>query len=146
MAMDPDKKKEIVADLEAFRSGKDFYAKIGKPWKYGYLLSGSPGTDKSTMIATIANYLDYDIYDLELTSLFIETTGMSIIVIEDIDYSLDLTSERKKKKDDKEDDDKEDSNDGKPPVKPPGDNEKQSKVTLSGLLNFINGYMVGVRR
>ncbi|XP_042424573.1 AAA-ATPase At3g28580-like [Zingiber officinale] len=148
MAMDPDKKKEIVADLEAFRSGKDFYAKIGKPWKRGYLLYGPPGTGKSTMIAAIANYLDYDIYDLELTSvkdntelrkLFIETTGKSIIVIEDIDCSLDLTGERKKKKDDKEDDDKEGSSDGKPPVKPPGDNEKQSKVTLSGLLNFIDG-------
>ncbi|KAG6484742.1 hypothetical protein ZIOFF_053267 [Zingiber officinale] len=69
MAMDPDKKKEIVTNLEAFRSGKDFYAKIGKPWKCGYLLYGPPGTGKSTMIAAIANYLDYDIYDLELTSV-----------------------------------------------------------------------------
>ncbi|XP_042461617.1 AAA-ATPase At3g28580-like [Zingiber officinale] len=148
LAMDPDKKREIVADLEAFRSGKDFYAKIGKPWKRGYLLHGPPGTGKSTMIAAIANYLDYDVYDLELTSvkdntelrkLFIETTGKSIIVIEDIDCSLDLTGERKKKKkkDDKEEDGKE--GDRKPPVKPHGDDEKQSKVTLSGLLNFIDG-------
>lgn len=49
------------------------------------------------MIATIANYLNYDIYDIELTmvhnnddlrKLFIETTGKFIIVIEDMTAPL----------------------------------------------------------
>ncbi|BAT00442.1 Os07g0192800 [Oryza sativa Japonica Group] len=103
LAMDPAKKKDIMDDLDAFRDGKDYYARIGKAWKRGYLLHGPPGTGKSTMIAAMANYLDYDIYDVELTSvatntdlrrLFIETKGKSIIVIEDIDCSVDLTGER----------------------------------------------------
>nr|CAD1818360.1 unnamed protein product [Ananas comosus var. bracteatus] len=109
----------------------------------------APGTGKSTMIAAMANFLNYDIYDLELTAvksntelrkLFIETTGKSIIVIEDIDCSLDLTSDRKAKKkksaDDKETEDKKNA----PPPLPPGmEDREKSKVTLSGLLNFIDG-------
>ncbi|KAK7843735.1 aaa-atpase [Quercus suber] len=43
---------------------------------------------RSSMIAAMANHLEYDIYDLELTTL--------IIVIEDIKCSLDLTGQRKK--------------------------------------------------
>ncbi|KAL0385000.1 UNVERIFIED_CONTAM: AAA-ATPase ASD, mitochondrial [Sesamum radiatum] len=59
------------------------------------------------MIAAMANLLDYDVYDLELTSvkdntelrrLLTETTAKSIIVIEDIDCSLDLTGQRTKRK------------------------------------------------
>ncbi|PHT91816.1 hypothetical protein T459_06929 [Capsicum annuum] len=67
--MDPKKKEEIINDLVAFTKGKDYYFKVGKPWKCGYLLYGPPGTGKSTMIAAIANFLNYDSYDLELTSV-----------------------------------------------------------------------------
>ncbi|RLM86038.1 hypothetical protein C2845_PM04G05070 [Panicum miliaceum] len=104
LAMDPAKKREIMDDLDAFRKGKEYYRRIGKAWKRGYLLYGPPGTGKSSMIAAMANYLDYDIYDIELTSvstntelrrMFIDTKGKSIIVIEDIDCSLDLTGKRR---------------------------------------------------
>ncbi|RVW46653.1 AAA-ATPase ASD, mitochondrial [Vitis vinifera] len=113
LAMESKKKEEIVNDLTIFRTRKDYYSKIGKAWKRGYLLHGPPGTGKSSMIAAMANLLNYDIYDLELTSvkdntelrkLLIETTSKSIIVIEDIDCSLDLTGQRKKKKEKEEED------------------------------------------
>ncbi|KAF3322031.1 putative mitochondrial chaperone BCS1-B [Carex littledalei] len=143
IAMDPEKKREIIDDLVTFREGKEYYKQIGKAWKRGYLLYGPPGTGKSTMIAAIANFMEYDVYDLELTAvktntelrkIFIETTGKSIIVIEDIDCSLDLTGKRKEKKKEKDDDEKESK-------KLPGMEEKEenSKLTLSGLLNFIDG-------
>ncbi|XP_002461625.2 AAA-ATPase ASD, mitochondrial [Sorghum bicolor] len=159
LAMDPAKKREIMDDLDAFRNGKDYYARIGKAWKRGYLLYGPPGTGKSTMIAAMANYLDYNIYDIELTSvatntdlrrMFIETKGKSIIVIEDIDCSLDLTGNRSKKKPKKApvlvpgpgpaDDDVTKA----PPPASEGEQSSPrdataSKVTLSGLLNFIDG-------
>ncbi|MED6184134.1 AAA-ATPase ASD, mitochondrial [Stylosanthes scabra] len=144
LAMDPKKKEEIVKDLVKFKKGKEYYEKIGKAWKRGYLLYGPPGTGKSTMIAAMANFMNYDIYDLELTAvkentelrkLLIETSGKSIIVIEDIDCSLDLTGQRKKKKEEKDAEEKE-----KDPVKKAkSEEEKGSKVTLSGLLNFIDG-------
>ncbi|KAG2640610.1 hypothetical protein PVAP13_2KG106600 [Panicum virgatum] len=107
LAMDPAKKKEIMDDLDAFRKGKEYYRRIGKAWKRGYLLHGPPGTGKSSMIAAMANYLDYDIYDIELTSvttntelrrMFIGTKGKSIIVIEDIDCFLDLAGKRRRRK------------------------------------------------
>ncbi|KAG7563897.1 AAA+ ATPase domain, partial [Arabidopsis suecica] len=145
LAMDPVKKEGIKKDLIKFSKGKDYYKKVGKPWKRGYLLFGPPGTGKSTMIAAIANFLDYDVYDLELTTvkdnselkkLLLDTTSKSIIVIEDIDCSLDLTGQRKKKK---EEDEEEDGEDKKEAEKKPKVDEKQSKVTLSGLLNSIDG-------
>ncbi|KAJ6368136.1 hypothetical protein OIU77_021464 [Salix suchowensis] len=155
LAMETKMKEGIKKDLTRFSKGKDYYAKIGKAWKRGYLLYGPPGTGKSTMISAMANFLDYDIYDLELTTvkdnselrkLLIETTGKSIIVIEDIDCSLDLTGQRKKTKekdgDDDDDDDKSDKE--KDPIskkkfEAEKENKNRSKVTLSGLLNFIDG-------
>ncbi|KAF3443173.1 hypothetical protein FNV43_RR12854 [Rhamnella rubrinervis] len=85
----PEKKEEIINDLDKFRLGKDYYSKIGKAWKRGYLLYG-PGNGKSSMIAAMANYLEYDIYDLELTAvkdntdlkkLLIDTSNKSIIMV-----------------------------------------------------------------
>lgn len=147
VAMEPEKKQEIIEDLLNFSQSKDFYARIGKAWKRGYLLYGPPGTGKSTMIAAMANLLNYDVYDLELTAvkdntelkkLLIEITGKSIIVIEDIDCSLDLTGQRKKKKTEKETDDQNEQEKKETKSKVPNE-ESLSKVTLSGLLNFIDG-------
>ncbi|XP_076946045.1 AAA-ATPase At3g28580-like [Bidens hawaiensis] len=142
LAMDPNNKKKIMDDLLTFSKSKDYYNKVGKSWKRGYLLYGPPGTGKSSMIAAMANFLDYDIYDLELTSvdnntelrkLLIGTSHKSIIVIEDIDCSLDLTGQRKKENADNE----EEQIKGR--VHEKDEKEKKSEVTLSGLLNFIDG-------
>ncbi|XP_044949506.1 AAA-ATPase At3g28580-like isoform X1 [Hordeum vulgare subsp. vulgare] len=146
LAMHPDEKEAVVDELMAFQESKDYYAKVGKAWKRGYLLYGPPGTGKSTMIAAMANFLDYDVYDLELTAvknntelrkLFIETTGKSIIVIEDIDCSVDLTGKRRKDK--KASGDKDSDGDDKPKLPMDPDKDDATKVTLSGLLNFIDG-------
>ncbi|KAM3286608.1 AAA-ATPase [Capsicum chacoense] len=149
LAMDPKKKGEIINDLVAFSKGKDYYSKVGKAWKRGYLLYGPPGTGKSTMIAAIANFLNYDIYDLELTSvkdnsglkkLLMETTSKSIIVIEDIDCSIDLTGKRKKKKKKEKETTSEDKEEDSDNEKEKEDEKKDTgKLTLSGLLNFIDG-------
>ncbi|CAN7111183.1 unnamed protein product [Brassica rapa subsp. narinosa] len=114
---------------------------IGKAWKRGYLLYGPPGTGKSTMIAAMANFLDYDVYDLELTTvrdntqlrrLLIDTSAKSIIVIEDIDCSLDLTGQRRKKEEEKEDGDEKSIL--KKMMENEDENTADSKVTLSGLI------------
>ncbi|KAK0584715.1 hypothetical protein LWI29_017549 [Acer saccharum] len=145
LAMETKKKDIIKEDLKKFTQGKDYYKKIGKAWKRGYLLYGPPGTGKSTMIAAMANFLNYDVYDLELTTvlkntelrnLLIETSSKSIVVIEDIDCSLDLTGQRVKNKNKVEVNNKQETAQIK--GKEESDN-KSSKVTLSGLLNFIDG-------
>ncbi|KAG4958782.1 hypothetical protein AAZX31_13G051500 [Glycine max] len=146
LAMKPKEKECIINDLVKFKSGKTYYAKIGKAWKRGYLLYGPPGTGKSTMVAAMANFMNYDVYDLELTAvkdnsdlrkLLINTSSKSIMVIEDIDCSLDLTGQRKKRKEKVEGREGKDSR--KRGDEDDDDDDRGSKVTLSGLLNVIDG-------
>ncbi|CAA7048776.1 unnamed protein product [Microthlaspi erraticum] len=142
LAMDPEKKKRIMEDLREFANGQAFYQKTGRAWKRGYLLYGPPGTGKSSLIAAMANHLGYDIYDLELTEvqnnselrkLLMKTSSKSLIVIEDIDCSINLTNRGKvKKRNGFYDPDL--INGSGSMEDPPG-----SSVTLSGLLNFTDG-------
>ncbi|GAA0139552.1 hypothetical protein LIER_01073 [Lithospermum erythrorhizon] len=99
LAMDPVLKEALIDDLNRFLKRKDYYKRGGKAWKRGYLLYGPPGTGKSSLIAAMANYLKFDIYDMELSSmrsnadlrrLLVSTKNQSIVVIEDIDCSIDL--------------------------------------------------------
>ncbi|EPS60650.1 hypothetical protein M569_14151, partial [Genlisea aurea] len=126
LAMDPDLKRAVIDDLDRFVRRKEYYRRVGKAWKRGYLLYGPPGTGKSSLIAAIANYLKFDVYDLELTSVYdnrelrkilLCTTNKSILVIEDIDCSVPMHDRSR-------------NND---------DSDENSKITLSGVLNFIDG-------
>jgi chaperone BCS1 len=99
LAMDHKQKQSIIDDLDRFIKRKDYYRRIGKAWKRGYLLYGPPGTGKSSLIAAIANHLRFDIYDLELTGvdsnsdlrrLLVGMTNRSILVVEDIDCTIEL--------------------------------------------------------
>ena len=99
LAMDPDLKKMIIDDLKRFLERKEYYKKVGKAWKRGYLLYGPPGTGKSSLVAAMANYLKFDIYDLGLTSVrsdaelrrtLLSTSNRSILLIEDIDCSSEV--------------------------------------------------------
>ncbi|KAK8501253.1 hypothetical protein V6N13_026955 [Hibiscus sabdariffa] len=153
LAMDPVKKQEIMDDLKDFANGQSFYQKTGRAWKRGYLLYGPPGTGKSSMIAAMANYLSYDIYDLELTEvhnnselrkLLMKTSSKSIIVIEDIDCSINLTSRKKNSNGTAGTRNYYDpemrcgSGLGPGPGPGPGEDAGNS-ITLSGLLNFTDG-------
>ncbi|KAH6779447.1 P-loop containing nucleoside triphosphate hydrolases superfamily protein [Perilla frutescens var. hirtella] len=144
LAMDPANKALIMADLLDFANGEAFYQKTGRAWKRGYLLYGPPGTGKSSMIAAMANYLGYDIYDLELTEvntnselrkLLMKTSSKSIIVIEDIDCSINLTN-RNKAANANAAARKNAYDVSSPPV---GGEEGANTITLSGLLNFTDG-------
>ncbi|KAI5341055.1 hypothetical protein L3X38_020329 [Prunus dulcis] len=57
--MDPKEKQAIINDLLKFSKRKDYYKKIGKAWKRGYLLYEPPGTGKSTMIFAMSNLMNY---------------------------------------------------------------------------------------
>lgn len=99
LAMEAEQKKTILRDLERFVKRRDYYRKVGKAWKRGYLLYGPPGTGKSSLIAAMANYLKFDVYDLELSevrsnselrTLLVATANRSILVVEDIDCTVGL--------------------------------------------------------
>lgn len=94
LAMDYELKKSIMDDLDSFLARKDYYKRTGRAWKRGYLLYGPPGTGKTSLIAAMANYLNYNVYDLELANIGSDTDlrrtmlnvdRKSIIVIEDVD-------------------------------------------------------------
>ncbi|KAL0438514.1 UNVERIFIED_CONTAM: protein HYPER-SENSITIVITY-RELATED 4 [Sesamum latifolium] len=125
MAMDPEMKNELIEDLDRFVRRKDYYRRVGKAWKRGYLFYGPPGTGKSSLVAAMANYLKFDVYDLDLREvqcnsdlrrLLIGSANRSILVIEDIDCNVGVQNR---------------------------DNDhattEDDKITLSGLLNFIDG-------
>lgn len=99
IAMNPETKKELIGDLDRFVSRKDYYRRVGKAWKRGYLFYGPPGTGKSSLVAAVANYLKFDVYDLDLREvqcnsdlrrLLIGSSNRSILVIEDIDCNVGL--------------------------------------------------------
>ncbi|GLU19779.1 hypothetical protein SLE2022_360060 [Rubroshorea leprosula] len=94
IAMDPALKQSIIDDLDRFLARRDYYKRIGKAWKRGYLLYGPPGTGKSSLVVAMAKYLKYDVYELELSNIysnsqlrniFLNISSKSIIVIEDVD-------------------------------------------------------------
>ncbi|WOH10362.1 hypothetical protein DCAR_0729830 [Daucus carota subsp. sativus] len=129
LAMEPSEKKALRDDLDLFVQRKEYYKSVGRAWKRGYLLYGPPGTGKSSLIAAIANYLKFDIYDLQLMNvkhdsglrkLLLATANRSILVIEDIDCSVELPDRNAK------------------PV-PSDRHPRDVQFSLSGLLNFIDG-------
>ncbi|KAI7730432.1 hypothetical protein M8C21_025377 [Ambrosia artemisiifolia] len=120
LAIESELKKSIVEDLNNFRNGKEYYRRIGKAWKRGYLIYGPSGTGKSSLIASMANYLNYDIYDVDLTevdsdsklkSILLEMASKSILVFEDIDQLQN----------------------------PTGDDKQSRKSTFTRLLNLMDG-------
>ncbi|CAL5072452.1 unnamed protein product [Urochloa decumbens] len=165
LAMDPDLKRRIVDDLDLFAGRRDHYRRIGKAWKRGYLLYGPPGTGKSSLVAAMANHLRYDLYDLDLSHVHLNTSlqwllvGMSsrsILVIEDIDCCSDAMSREDVKAPARAGDGGADDETGNGAASdydaplPPAKSKSKSKskddqgfsaegVTLSGLLNFIDG-------
>ncbi|EXB24923.1 putative mitochondrial chaperone bcs1 [Morus notabilis] len=133
MAMEEEVKKMVVEDLDRFVERKEFYKRVGKAWKRGYLLYGPPGTGKSSLVAAMANYLKFDVYDLQLSSMdgyglrqsLVSVPNKSIIVIEDIDCSVNKLENR--------------ANHvvgGPTSIK---STKRRNKLMLSELLNFADG-------
>ncbi|CAL1353030.1 unnamed protein product [Linum trigynum] len=144
LAMDGDLKHEVIEDLDSFMGGRDYYKKIGKVWKRGYLLYGPPGTGKSSLIAAMANYLNFDIYNLNLSVvnsdssleyLLLHMSNRSILVVEDIDCSLMLQNRQAV---DHQQRLVPDQNPAATQIQVP---IRPNQVTLSGLLNAIDGLL-----
>ncbi|KAF5731983.1 P-loop containing nucleoside triphosphate hydrolases superfamily protein [Tripterygium wilfordii] len=117
IAMESDLKNKVKADLESFVKAKQYYHRLGRVWKRSYLLYGPSGTGKSSFVAAMANFLGYDVYDIDLSKvredsdlkmLLLQATTKSVIVIEDLDRFL---------------------------------TQKSSTVSLSGILNFMDGLL-----
>ncbi|XP_010468501.1 PREDICTED: AAA-ATPase At1g43910-like [Camelina sativa] len=135
LAIEPQLKTTMIDDLDAFAKGKDFFKSVGRAWKRGYLLYGPPGTGKSSMVAAIANHMNYNIYDLQIQSISDDgelrkvltgTKNRSILLIEDIDCGTDSSCRRQTKKEEDVELEKKKK-------------KRDLGISLSGLLNFVDG-------
>jgi chaperone BCS1 len=129
-------KHDILQDIERYihPSTQLFYARRGIPYRRGFLFYGPPGTGKTSFSLALAGHFEIDLYivslasknldDDGLTHLFNELPPRCIVLLEDID-SAGIDRE----------------------IQNPGNSldsekEKQRKkftISLSGLLNTIDG-------
>jgi len=153
--MDRDLKLEIIRDAEYYYSdqSRQFFADCGIPYRRGYLFHGPPGTGKSSFSFALAGHLSCDIYHVNLSSgdisdgslhrLFLGLPRKCIVVIEDID-SAGIGREQGPSTKPRQAESMLlglpviSSHPPETPWDPPR-KERQNRVTLSGLLNAIDG-------
>ncbi|KAJ5455637.1 uncharacterized protein N7458_003901 [Penicillium daleae] len=105
--LDDAQKQTFLADIEDYleKGTAEWYAEHGIPYRRGYLLSGPPGTGKSSLCFAVAGKLGLKIYLLNLSSrsldednlysLFSELPRRCILLVEDVDTS-EITHSRGK--------------------------------------------------
>ncbi|KAJ6618441.1 P-loop containing nucleoside triphosphate hydrolase protein [Mycena sp. CBHHK59/15] len=128
---------DLINDAKLFLASEAWYNRAGIPHRRGYLLFGPPGTGKSSTIHAVAGELNLEIHSFSLSSTFVDDSFLqratatipkrSIVLVEDIDCALPS----------REEDD--DSDPGTPLPGPRRECAGRSGVTLSGLLNMIDG-------
>lgn len=113
----------LIDDMDRFIAAEQMYVDMGVPWHRGYLFYGPPGTGKTSLAKTLTARFGFDLYCLPLTDVERDTNllqlvsrvkNRSVLLLEDIDVLYGATHR---------------------------DNEGPKGVTLSGLLNSLDGAM-----
>ena len=131
-------KSALIADIDRFKASEKWYEQMGVPYHRGYLLHGPPGTGKTSLVSGLACHYKSTVYVLKLSEMndsklqdaVRDAGGNSMIVLEDIDCAVNKVIKKRKeeKKEDKE--------------TPEGDSGEENVslgLTLSGLLNVLDG-------
>jgi mitochondrial chaperone BCS1 len=140
----PGEKEHLMQDLERFRASRARYRRLGVPYHRGYLLYGPPGTGKTSLVSALAAKYGMSIYVINLTEFndrrlktaMNDVAENSMILFEDIDCMkagnrrADLTGTP---------DRRESSEKGRGEPEKKDDAPAGFSVTLSGLLNVLDG-------
>ncbi|KAM7204914.1 putative mitochondrial chaperone BCS1-B [Naviculisporaceae sp. PSN 640] len=144
-------KKDLIDDVTDYLNPatRRWYSNRGIPYRRGYLLYGPPGTGKSSLSLALAGFFKMRIYIVSLSSpsaneenlasLFAELPRRCVVLLEDID-SAGLTHTREG--DNGATTSNDDSGDMVPGQITAGNtttNNNTGRLSLSGLLNILDG-------
>jgi len=156
--LDAEQKDAFIADIKDYLHPKTrrWYSNRGIPYRRGYLLHGPPGTGKTSLCFAASGLLGLPLYLLNLNSksldedslmsLFSELPRRCIVLLEDIDSAgitkkreEDNTSSSKSNSKSNSSNDNDNDNDNNDDSRNPDDDEKSAGLSLSALLNVIDG-------
>ncbi|KAE9990230.1 hypothetical protein EG327_001657 [Venturia inaequalis] len=143
--LEKEKKEELLQDINEYLHPRTrrWYANHGIPYRRGYLFSGPPGTGKTSLTAALAGVFGLDIYVLSLLDpycnedalvrLFSSVPSRCIVLLEDVDAAgLKRADDPRLKK-------KLDGSEEEPEEKTTRPPKPVAAISLSGLLNAIDG-------
>ncbi|SRR6266700_3070857 len=140
VVLEPGEKEHLLQDVAQFRRSKQRYQRLGVPYHRGYLFYGPPGTGKTSLVSALAAHFGLSVYivnlsdfsDRSLMSAINDVPAHSVLLFEDIDC---MRSSQPRA------------------VADPGAGQNgsvalgvkenvsiQNGVTLSGLLNVLDGF------
>jgi chaperone BCS1 len=162
--LEGEQKQKIIADITEYMDSEtqDFYAQHGIPYRRGYLFHGPPGVGKTSFALALAAKFGLDVYVLSLTdkslsdsfmlTLLTQLPSRALLLLEDIDTAglnrntrdAKAALARRKlglgpktgKDQDKKDNEMDEEELG---ALADASGEDSGRVTLSGLLNAIDG-------
>jgi chaperone BCS1 len=131
-----DEKERLLNDIARFRSSRKRYERLGVPYHRGYLFYGPPGTGKTSLVSALGGHFGLSIYminlaeftDRGLMKAVNDVPRKSILLFEDIDCMKNRQSR------------KTDTSDRSPADAANKNPEAAGGVTLSGLLNVLDGF------
>jgi chaperone BCS1 len=105
----PDIIEDLFGDVRAFLCAKGMYEDLGIPYRRGYLLTGPPGTGKSSLVLAVASHFQLPVYSVPLrgaeisgellATLLANCRKPSLISLEDVDCLKVATSRESKSED-----------------------------------------------
>jgi mitochondrial chaperone BCS1 len=140
VVLEPGEKEHMLRDMMQFRKSKQRYAQLGVPYHRGYLLYGPPGTGKTSLVSALAAHFGLSIYiinladfnDRNLITAVNNVPKNSVLLFEDIDCMKGSQSRIES--------DTGSGQNGGLTLSTKEVAPNQNSVTLSGLLNVLDGF------
>lgn len=140
VVLEPGEKEHLLQDMAQFRRFRQRYERLGVPYHRGYLFYGPPGTGKTSLVSALAAHFALSIYmvnladfsDRNLVNAVNQVPANSVLLFEDIDCMRGAESRAG-------------TTSGGGQNGHGGSSSKenasiQNGVTLSGLLNVLDGF------